>query len=84
MESGITEIVSAYRKGMLESDYKLFVKSSFSLYPLLVKPIESWIAGEALIIVPDRVLILLTFDTIIDSFPEGSPGNYKRLRWVLG
>lgn len=42
-----------------------FIKSSYFLYTKLVAPFEDWIEGNQLIIIPDRELNLIPFETFI-------------------
>jgi hypothetical protein len=83
LDNDLMEDVAGYRKGMLESNHKLFAASAYKLYEILIKPVAGFIKGESVVIVPDGILSLVSFDTLIDKPDDGSSGDYKKLSYLV-
>jgi regulator of replication initiation timing len=79
----ISDVVASYRTGMVESKYQLFASSAYKLYQVLIDPVKEYIAGNTLIIVPDGILSLISFDTLIDTLPDTSTEDYKKLNYLV-
>lgn len=47
-----------------------FVRESYSIYTLAIKPVEQFITNKSLIIVPDEELTLIPFETLIGVNPD--------------
>lgn len=69
------------------ADYQAFLGISTSLYSELIKPIEGFIQGRRLVIVPDGVLGYLPFDLLIDpeklTSEQRETFNYAQLPFLL-
>ena len=73
--------INVFRQCML-SDYSLpyskYHSAAYNLYLHLIKPVEKYLPGKKLIIVPDGVLNLISFDALLTSDEKGNPLNMYR------
>ncbi|MBI9035090.1 MAG: CHAT domain-containing protein [Bacteroidales bacterium] len=64
-------------------DYKAFVSSSYYLYQNLIQPVEKYIEGKKLIIVPDGMLGYIPFEILLTSYPNPKYFSYKELDYLI-
>ncbi|MCF8379395.1 MAG: CHAT domain-containing protein [Bacteroidales bacterium] len=65
------------------SSYDSLKTSSFQLYSVLIEPVEHLLKGKELIIVPDEELLLLPFESLINSNPKEEIINFSGLPYLL-
>jgi CHAT domain-containing protein len=70
--SGYRNLIKNYNPAKLSNDYnQFFIKKSHDLYIKLIRPIKKNINGKQLLIIPDRELNLIPFETLItDTISE--------------
>jgi CHAT domain-containing protein len=68
-----------------EQQKKQFMELSFGFYNLMIKPIEKLITNKHLIIVPDRELNLIPFETFITQKEDTTQllDNFSKLSYLL-
>lgn len=65
------------------NDYKSFVRTSFELYNILIKPSLAYIKQKDLIIIPDGEISYIPFDVLLTSLPDTLRQAYKNLPYLI-
>jgi CHAT domain-containing protein len=55
----------------------------FGVYSEIVHPVESWLGGRNLVIVPDEILSYIPFDALITHLDRDSITNYAGVHYLL-
>jgi len=66
-----------------KKDIVRFGQASSKLYNQLIKPIEPFISGKKLSIIPDRELSYLPFDVLLTSWQENQVPDLKSLKYLI-
>ncbi len=66
-----------------QKDYKNFISSSYYLFQNLIEPVEAYLDGKKLIIVPDGMLGYIPFEILLTSFPDPKLFSYKDLEFLI-
>ncbi len=67
LDVNLEDNCSTYIKHISKIDKKAYVNLSWDLYDILIKPIENEIKNKKLIIIPDKYLSYLPFETLINK-----------------
>lgn len=65
------------------NDYLNYQMISFSLYQQLIKPVEKYISGKKLIIIPDGELNYLSFESLIENISITDTIGFRNLPYLL-
>lgn len=61
-----------------------FIRQSYSLYSMAIKPFEQLVSNKRLIIVPDGELSLIPFETLVTQPPDSiKQPNYRNLSYLI-
>jgi CHAT domain-containing protein len=73
------------RAAISSQDYLAFVSASRNLYKALIEPVEEYIAGKHVIIVPDGVLHFVPFEVLLtEDVPDGGDArSYRTLPYLI-
>ncbi len=59
------------------------LKALYSLYQSLVMPVEKYLPGEKLIIIPDEEISWVPFDALLSNSPASDNTNYEGLDYLI-
>ncbi|MBN1790395.1 MAG: CHAT domain-containing protein [Bacteroidales bacterium] len=69
IDSTFEHTISDYLKSIKTFDFNAYASGSDKLYNILIRPVEKYIEGKAdLIIIPDKILLYLPFETICSDW----------------
>jgi len=74
-------VIDSFRLGVEQQKFDLYTKSAVKLYDWLVKPVEKYIMGDKITVVPDGALWYLNFDLLLASGADDN--TYKSLDYLL-
>ena len=66
-----------------ENDYQNYITTAYDLYSKLIKPIENYIKGKSLIIIPDDILSTIPFEALLTDIPENDKIDYRNLPYLI-
>ena len=69
--------------GSQAANFRSYTQALHNMYLCLIKPVESLITGEKLIIIPDEEIGWLTFDAFLKNRPEASQTDYEGLHFLI-
>ena len=49
----------------------------------MIKPIENYIKGKSLIIIPDGILATIPFEALLTDIPENDKIDYRNLPYLI-
>ncbi|MBN2201481.1 tetratricopeptide repeat protein [bacterium] len=75
--------VRGMREGIAGMDYGRYTKDAFWCYRTLFRPIEPWVRGRSLIVVPDGVLGGLAFEALLTAEPDTKKKDYRSLAYLI-
>lgn len=82
-DSELSGSVDALFRSLKKADLASYVRSGHQVYHRIIKPIEQRLAGKnRLIIIPDGILYLIPFETLLANAPE-SPVDLTRLDYLI-
>ena len=64
-------------------NYAKYTDALFTMYDVLLRPVERHISGKKLIIIPDEETAYLPFDAFISSRPGEGQTSYEELEYLL-
>lgn len=67
----------------INTSYKSYTDALYSMYEQLVQPVESKLAGNKLIIVPDEEIAYLPFDAFIREKADTSRASFEDLKYLI-
>ncbi len=68
--------------GLTSNDYFIYTRYARQLYEVLLAPIAGQIAGKSLIIVPDNILYLIPFETLLSEDISGKRRDFATLPYL--
>ena len=78
----LREILAAMHISKIDDQvYNRYVESAYRLYLQLIQPVEDWIEGNRLIIVPDGKLGYIPFEVLLTG--KATKTNFKDLSYLL-
>jgi CHAT domain-containing protein/Tfp pilus assembly protein PilF len=78
-----TEIIRKADNQYLKSEFKAYTGALNYMYENLVKPVEGFIAGDKLIIIPDEEIAWLPFDAFLANSPGSEQTDYDGLQYLI-
>lgn len=79
----LAEHISQLLTTIDSSRYEPFVESSRYLYQTLIEPVQSFIEGKKLLIIPDGSLNYLPFETLLSEESHSDTIDYQHLPYLL-
>lgn len=64
-------------------NYDRFVNLSYGLYSTLITPLGEGFGQENLILIPDGILSLLPFESLISELPDDARSGYQSLNYLI-
>jgi CHAT domain-containing protein len=65
------------------NDFENLTTSLYYFYDKLIKPVESFISGNKLIVIPDEEISYLSFDALISSKPSQGQTDFAALNYLI-
>jgi CHAT domain-containing protein len=82
VESQFAETIESYCRAIKKIDEKTFLQLSPRLFRILIAPLEEHLLNKKkLLIIPDRILTFLPFETLISS--ENNNGDFSQLDYLI-
>lgn len=82
VESQFAETIESYCRTIKKIDEKTFLQLSPRLFRILIAPLQEHLVNkEKLLIIPDRILTFLPFETLISM--EGTNGDFSQLDYLI-
>jgi CHAT domain-containing protein len=82
VESQFAETIESYCRAIKKIDEKTFLQLSPRLFRIVIAPLQEHLVNkEKLLIIPDRILTFLPFETLISR--EGSNGDFSQLDYLI-
>jgi tetratricopeptide (TPR) repeat protein len=75
--------VAGLREGIVNMDYGRYAEDAFWCYKTLIRPIEPWIQGRSLIVIPDGILGGLAFEALLTRKPDLKQKDYRSLAYLI-
>lgn len=82
IDSTLHPLINDFRSGIENEDKQVFADISYQLYRKLIQPLQSYISGNSLVIVPDGKLHYLPFEALIRK-PANPNEAYKSFSYLL-
>jgi len=88
IDSTFIILIEEYRKLNLKeqletTDWRNYLNKSFHLYSILLKPLDKKIKNKELIIIPDKEIGYIPFETLITGSISSDKINYADLPWLI-
>ena len=88
IDSTFISLISEFRtlnlKSQLDStDWRNYLDISYQLYSVLIKPLENQIGNFELVIIPDKEIGYIPFETLITSQISPQNINFSALPWLI-
>lgn len=75
--------VRGVRDGIVSMDYDRYTDNALWCWRALVLPVEPWIRGRSLIVIPDGFLSGLAFEALLTRPPAGGTEDYRGLAYLV-
>ncbi len=75
--------VHGVREGIVKMDYGRYAEDAFWCYKTLIRPVEPWIRGRSLIVIPDGILGGLAFEALLTAEPDLEKKDYRSLAYLI-
>ncbi len=75
--------VRGVRDGIVAMDYGRYTDNAHWCWRALVLPVEPWIRGRSLIVIPDGFLSGLAFEALLTRPPAGGTEDYRGLAYLV-
>lgn len=85
-EDKITQLIEYYHRSLFHHTpevYSDYLRISNDLYQHLIQPVEEYIEGKQLIIIPDGNLNYIPFETLITEIPAAELMDYRGLPYLI-
>ena len=69
LKEDLNESIQQFREGLKASDFDSYTNAAYQLYRTLVYPVEEYVNGNELYVVPHGVIAYLPFDALISEKP---------------
>lgn len=73
------------KEGQVESieEFNELNSKLFGLYKVLIQPVEKWLPGNKIFIIPDEEIAYLSFDALLKSYQKQKIINYAALHFLI-
>ncbi|MBG0860717.1 MAG: CHAT domain-containing protein, partial [Bacteroidales bacterium] len=78
-----TEVIRNFSTQNSDNDFITCTSALSYMYEYLVKPVNGFIKGEKLIIIPDEEIAWLPFDAFLENVPEKDHTDYDGLQYLV-
>jgi tetratricopeptide (TPR) repeat protein len=75
--------VRGVREGIVNMDYGRYAEDAFWCYETLIRPVEPWLRGKSLIVIPDGILGGLAFEALLTRKPDMKLKDYRSLAYLI-
>jgi CHAT domain-containing protein len=83
IDSSLVGDVDTLRSAIVARDTAVFAETAYGLYQQLIAPVEPFIQGPHVTIVPDAILSQLPFETLLRAPAQGQTITYSGLPYLL-
>jgi len=85
LNSAINSVVKLSSKaGFTGQDiYKEHTQALHQLFLTLIKPVEQYLKGKSIIIIPDEEISVIPFETLLKSLPDSGKYDYENLDYLI-
>lgn len=82
-EKDLERRVAGVREGIIAMDYGRYAENAHWCYRTLVRPVEPWLRGRSLIVIPDGILGGLPFEALLTRKPDPGKNDYRSLAYLI-
>ncbi len=79
----LNEEIQQLRQSIVQMDYGAYTKYAFSLYMEIFEPVEPYLTGTDVIIIPDGTLGYIPFEALLSKPAAQKFFNYKNLSYLI-